>query len=62
MNIDGVNHQYQKVQLATVFAEKKHDAKASTGLIPSAIDASEKILAHNTEESTSTEVHVDLDA
>jgi hypothetical protein len=61
MNIDGVNHQFPKLQLATGFTEKKHDVEVSTGLIPSAIDASEKILAHS-ESAAETEVHVDVDA
>ena len=61
MNIDGVNHQVPKIQLATALEDRKHEVKASTGLIPSAIDASEKILAH-ADVSTETEIHVDLDA
>ncbi len=60
MNIEGVNHQFPKFQLAPVLEEKKLDAKAPTGLIQSAIEASEKILANI--EPTSTELHVDLDA
>lgn len=62
MNIDGVNHQVPKIQLASTFEDRKHEVKASTGLIPSAIDASEKILAHVADVSTEAEVHVDLDA
>jgi hypothetical protein len=61
MNIDRVDHPFPKLQLATGFSEKKHEVEVSTGLIPSAIDASEKILAH-TESSASTEIHVDIDA
>jgi hypothetical protein len=59
MNIEGVNHQFPKFQLAPVFEEKKHDVNTPNGLIQSAIEASEKILANI--EPTSTEVHVDLD-
>jgi len=62
MNIDGVNHQVPKIQLATAFEDRKQGVRASTGLIPSAIDASEKILAHAADVSTETEIHVDLDA
>jgi hypothetical protein len=62
MNIDGVNHQVPKIQLATAFEDKKQEARDSTGLIPSAIDASEKILSHAADVSTETEVHVDIDA
>jgi len=60
MNIEGVNYQIQKVQFAKVFEEKSQGEKAPTGLIPSAIDASEKILAHA--DLAPKEIHVDLDA
>lgn len=60
MNIDGVNYQIQKVQFSKVFEVKSQSEKPQTGLIPSAIDASEKILAHA--DSAPTEVHVDVDA
>lgn len=60
MNIEGVNHQFPKFQSAPGFEEKKPDAKAPIGLIQSAIEASEKILANT--DPTSTENRVDLDA
>lgn len=61
MNIDRVDHPFPKFQRATGFSEKKQGVEASTGLIPSAIDASEKIQAH-AESSASTETRVNVDA
>jgi hypothetical protein len=61
MNIEGVNHQFSNVQIAKVFEAKNQSDKAPIGLIPSAIDASEKILASHPDPAP-TEIHVDLDA
>jgi len=60
MNVEGVNSQSPKVYFAKVVEEKKQDDKAPIGLLQSAIDASEKILADS--DSVETENHVDLEA
>jgi len=60
MNVEGVNSQLPKVYFPKVVEEKNYDNKAPIGLLQSAIDASEKILADS--DSVETENHVDLEA
>jgi len=60
MTVERVNSQLLKVYFAKVVEEKKQDDKAPTGLLQSAIDASEKIMADP--DSVETENHVDLEA
>jgi hypothetical protein len=61
MNIEGVNHQFSNVPSAKFFEGKTPSDKPPIGLIPSAIDASEKILASHPDPAQ-TEIHVDLEA